>query len=273
MRLINIFVPLALLTASCSDSDSPAFTPTLPATTGSKVISISRNGTFESGYDWTFRYQNNRLTQANGTLRAPEVSQDRTFSYTCTLSYNHTGVSARYSNSSIEPMTFKMGSNGYICRITQGRNSIDFQYNADGRLSAWQKTTYEGAFGQTAQYTSSATISYDTSGSYRSITYMGTDSRRTIVNITPSAQPNVNGLLPPTLSTELGMSGYEHLYYAGLLGRASTLLPQQLTRDYPDASSRESSIVTYEYGLQSGNVTLCYYHPTPTTIASVAYSY
>lgn len=262
---------MALLLASCSDSESPAIKPTLPATTGSKVMSISRNGSFESGYDWNFRYQNGRLIQANGVLR--NANQDRNFSYTCTLKYTSNGVSTTYSNNTIAPMTLQLGANGYVSRITQERNTIDFQYNADGRLTAWQKVAYEGAFGQQAQYRSSATISYDASGALSKIVYVGTDDRRTIVTLTNATQLNVNGLLPATLSTELGMSGYEHLYYAGLLGRATSMLPQQLTREYPDAAAHEAEPITFEYGLQGGNVTMCYYHPTPTTVASVSYTY
>lgn len=273
MRLLHYLAPLALLLASCSDSEPPALTPTLPATTGSRVTNIKRNGSFESGYDWSFRYQNNRLTQATGVLRNPDNLQDRNFSYNCNLKYGRGQVSATYSNTSIEPMTFVMGTNNCISRIIQGRNTIDFQYNADGRLTAWQKEAYEGAFGQQAQYRSSANISYDASGAIHKIVYYGTDDRRTIVTLTNSTHANINGLLPATLSTELGMSGYEHLYYAGLLGRATSVLPQQLTREYPDASAREPETVTYEYGQQGNNITMCYYHPTPNSVASVEYTY
>ena len=65
--ILTATLALGTFTA-CSNDDPAPMRPNLPATTGKAVRSISRLGSIESGYDWTFTYNDGRLTQAAGTL-------------------------------------------------------------------------------------------------------------------------------------------------------------------------------------------------------------
>ena len=123
-------------------------------------------------------------------------------------------------------------------------------------------------------YFSAFTISYTPAGALQQIVYNGTDNRRVLLTFTQSAQQNVNGHMPPTVSKEMGIDGFEHLYYAGLLGKAPTMLPQSITYEYPDAAvPTAATTTTFEYGVHANNVTLCNYHVASGAVASVSYGY
>lgn len=77
--------------------------------------------------------------------------------------------------------------------------------------------------GQILSYKSSATIEY-MNGNFSKITYMGPDGAKITVSFTASDLQNRNGVLPELVGKELGCLGFEHLYYAGLLGRSSSNL-------------------------------------------------
>ena len=158
--------------------------------------------------------------------------------------------------------------------MTVNRNVYHFQYNSDGRMVSWTRTIFESSLGELTEYRSSATISYTPAGALQQIVYNGTDSRRVLLTFTQSAQQNVNGHMPPTVSKEMGIDGFEHLYYAGLLGKAPTMLPQSITYEYPDAAvPTAATTTTFEYGVHANNVTLCNYHVASGAVASVSYGY
>ena len=272
LRLLWAVLPMLLLATSCGSDDTEPLRPELPATTGRYVRSITRLGSVESGYDWQFTYSGGRLTQAVGTLRDASSSIDRSFSYTSRLSFGTRSVSM--DNSSGEKVKIKLNARGYVQEMTVNRNIYRFEYNDAGRLSAWSKTAFEESLGQVQQYNSSATIGYTANGALSQITYNGTDSRRVLVNIENGTEANVSGILPPTLSREMGCLGFEQLYYAGLLGKAPSALVQSVTYSYPDAQpSVPDATTTFEYGYHLGNVTLCNYHVATGGVASVSYGY
>lgn len=257
-----------LLGVGCSDSEEPLLQPTLPATGGDNVRSITYQGGVMQCYDWTFTYTGTRLTRADGTVRDPSAAIDRTFSYTSQLSYQAHGVTV--TNSSTEQTQLQLNAQGYIEQMTVNRNIYRFEYNSAGQLTAWTKIVFEDSFGQAQQYRSSATLSYY-NGNYDKIVYTDTDNSPVTLTFTPSSETNRNGLLPPTAGKELGCLGFEHLYYAGLLGRPTQNLVASISYAYADGSKDYTT--SFEYASQGGNVVLCNYHTASGAVASVNYGY
>lgn len=262
----------ACLTAACSsDDDRPEpvpMKPTLPADGGDNVVRIQHLGHMTSTYDWTFTYTDGRLTQADGTVRDPDPAIDQSFSYTSTLGFTATGVGI--TNSSGEEIEIQLNAQGYITRMTVNRNIYEFTYS-DGRLASWQKTAFENSFGQVQQYRSSATITWQ-NGDLAQIVMTEPDNSPVTITCVPSDEINRNGLLPPTLSKELGCAGFEHLYYAGLLGRPAQHLLQSVSYTY-EQSSADNYSMQFEYSNVGGNTTLCNYHTPTGGVASVSYTY
>lgn len=267
--LSAMLVPATLLSvSSCSDDETPAMRPTLPADGAAAVRSITHLGSVMSTYDWTFSYADGRLVTAQGVMRDPSATLDRSFSYTSQLSYGPWSVGVY--NSSGEAVQLQLTSQGYIERMTVNRNIYEFYYR-DGRLAGWSKTIFENSFGQVEQYKSSATITYD-NGNLQRIDYVGADQETVTLTCTPSALVNSNGLLPEGISQELGCLGFEHLYYAGLLGRPTTNLVQQVTFTHSQHPEKDYTL-EFEYGTTNGDVTLCNYHTADGGVASVSYTY
>lgn len=258
------------LTNACSDDDTtPApMKPALPADGGDNVTRIQHLGHMTSTYDWNFTYTDGRLTQANGTVRDPDPAIDQSFAYTSTLSFSATGVGI--SNSSGEEISLQLNAQGYITRMTVNRNIYEFAYS-DGRLASWHKTVFENSFGQVQQYRSSGLISWQ-NGDLAQIVMTEPDHSPVTITCTPSDEYNRNGLLPPALSKEMGCAGFEHLYYAGLLGRPTLHLVQSVSYTYPQASASDYSM-QFEYSNVGGNTTLCNYHTPEGGVASISYSY
>lgn len=260
---------MALTVSSCSGDDDPEpFKPQLPAAGGSSLCSITHLGSVMSCYDWTFTYSNERLVSASGTVRDPSSDIDGSFSYTSKLSYGTSSVGVE--NSSGEETSVTLNSQGYIERMTVNRNIYQFTY-VDGRISGWNKTVFETSFGQAMQYRSSASIEYQ-NGNLSRIIYTETDNQPDTLTFTASSLVNYNGLLPETVSKELGCLSFEHLYYAGLLGRPTINLVKSLSYA-SGTSSSENYTIDFEYSTRDGNVVLCNYHTPDGAVASVSYGY
>lgn len=261
-------ISLLVLMTACSGDDAPALKPILPAWDGDPVKSIQNLGTVESSYDWTFAYNGGRLVQAVGVVRDDDEQIDGSYSYTSRLSYAPNRVTI--NNSSGEQTRVTLNSQGLIERMTVNRNIYEFQYS-DGRLSGWNKTVFENSFGQVIQYRSSATITYS-GGDLASIAYMETGGDPVILTFTPSNELNRNGLLPCSVSKEMGCLGFEHLYYAGLLGQSTIHLVRSIDVKYTDGSKQDYT-QTFEYGRRGNNVVLCTYHTPADEPVSVSYAY
>lgn len=274
IRITPLWLALVLGVAfmSCSDDEPATMRPVLPSNGGASVRSITRLGSIESGYDWQFSYSDGRLVHANGFLRDSSPTIDQSFSYTSSLSYK--GASVNMSSTNGEKISLTLNTSGYISQMTVNRNVYAFHYNDNGRLVQWSKLAFEETLGQVQQYTSSADISYNDADALQRIVYTGTDHRRTILTFDNTTQANMNGILPPTISREMGCLGFEQLYYAGLLGRSPKLLVQSIAYEYPDAQPAvPSTSISFEYGYHNGNVTLCNYHTASGSVASVSYGY
>lgn len=259
---------LVVLLSGCSDGDKPILQPALPAVNGQNVRSITHLGGVTQTYDWQLTYTGSRLTRASGTVRDPSPALDRSFSYTSTLAYQQHGVTV--TNSSTEKTQLTINAQGFVDQMTVNRNIYRFTYNASGQLSGWESILFEDSFGQVRQFRSSATITYQ-NGNLATIIYTDADNTPVTITCVSSNQQNLNGLLPPMLSRELGCLGFEHLYYAGLLGRPTSNLVASVSFSYPDTSRNYTT--QFEYSTQSGNTVLCNYHTPDGQVASISYGY
>lgn len=257
-----------LLFVACDDDEKPAFLPQLPTNGGDCVKSYVHLGSVPSTYDWTFHYAGPRLTQADGVVRDPSPVIDGTYRYTSHIGYGYQSVAV--SNSKGEKTEITLNAAGYIQTMTVNRNIYNFYYDPQGYLVGWNKIVFEDSFGQAQQYKTSASISY-VNGNYSKIVYVEADNKPVELHFTPSDKPNMNGLLPATASRELGCLGFEHLYYAGLLGRSAQNLVKSINYEFTDTLKNYRT--DFEYSNKNGNTVLCNYHTPDGNVASVSYSY
>ena len=280
MRILNThtlrfttlgLVLTALLTlsfTSCSEDDTVGIIPTLPANGGSNVKKISHSGKMMKNYDWTFSYNGPRIVSAFGIIRDPQDNIDKSYSYTSNLGYGENYISVHNSNG--KPVKITLNNDGFISNMQVGRNDYNFLYE-NKRLVLWSKTIFEDSFGQATQYSTSAKITYN-NGNLESIVMTGPDNIAVTTNFVAHTIENKNGLLPEAASEQMGCLGFEHLYYAGLLGKSTKNMVKSLTVSYAD-NSKKSYTLNFEYGIEGNNVTLCNYHTDTDEIASVRYDY
>ena len=257
-----------MISYSCADDDLPLLKPTLPGESSDNIRAIRHLGGQTPSYDWTFSYSDGRLVAAGGTVRDPDTTIDGSFSYTSQLSYRHNGVNIY--NSSGEKTVVTLNAQGLIDKMTVNRNIYKFYYR-EGHLAEWEKTVFENSFGQAHQYNSSARFTYN-GGNITGIEYKENSGEPVSITIVPSDIPNRNGLLPETISKELGCLGFEHLYYAGLMGLPTTNLVKSISVSYPSQPDKNYTI-NFEYSIRNGNTILCNYHTPQGSVASASYEY
>ncbi|MFW5599431.1 MAG: hypothetical protein ACOCM2_05135, partial [Bacteroidales bacterium] len=208
----------ALLALTACHNDDPMLTPpaklaicpALPSGGNAPLKLVSHNGNIDDCYDWTLTYGDNRLINASGTRRNSNASADYNYSYSLTLTYDSKGVYISHSDGSTISVTLD-GENHIPC-MQYGQNTNPFIFAA-GRLNSWQKTETTTSLGQTAQYTSKGLFTRNAAGDLVSILYTDTRGKVTQVTLTPSTLTNPNGLLPETVGKEMGIEGFEALYY------------------------------------------------------------
>lgn len=254
--------------AACSD-DENIFQPRLPQNGGSPVMSIEHLGTVPSCFDWTFYYSGQYMTQAVGMRRDPEPENDRSYSYTSSLSYGEMSVGIK--NSSKENVSVRLNALGYIQTMEVGNDTYNFNYDLNGYMMSWEKISRENSFGQVQQFITRATITFR-DGNLEKVEYTEPDDKPVVITFTSATLPNMNGLLPATTSKELGCLGFEHLYYAGLLGRSTANLVKSVHYDFSDGVHNDYT-TEYEYSVRNGNTVLCNYHNEDGNVASVKYGY
>lgn len=269
---LTIGVASACAFTSCSDDEAPAppaLQPTLPNEGGARVVSIAHKGARVPSFDWQLVYTGDRLTRAEGTRRTPESATDRTYAYTSTLSYDARSVYV--TNTAGENPVLTLGGQNYIDKMSVGEDEYYFSYT-DGRITSWRKIDVESSMGQAQTYITSATLSYE-NGNLKQIVYTEPGNRQSVVTFTTSGTSNLNGLLPAGVSQYLGVLGFEHLYYAGLLGRAVVNLPASVRVQYPAGSGKGDYETTYTYATEGRNVTLCSFYTPEGDLAAVDYTY
>ena len=245
-----VLAALAMALYSCSSSDDyvPLVQPELPAEGNNRVRSITHEGNVPNVYDWKFTYDTNYLVSAEGTL----VGDTENF-YRSALYYSPEGVTIANYNG--PQMSAIMNEDGNIVQLTANKDVYHFTYT-NGYLTAWDKTVRDANFGGNAS-SASATLSYS-GGNLVRISYVENDGQPTVVTLTPSTYLNENGLLPATLSPQLGCFGFEHLYYGGMLGKASKNLVKKVKVDSSRGASYDYEIdYTYSFSKTTGATELC----------------
>ena len=252
----------ALLALTACHNDDPMLTPpaklaicpALPSGGNAPLKSVRHNGNIDDCYDWTLNYGDNRLMNASGTRRNSNASDDYNYSYSLTLTYDSKGVYISHSDGST--ISVALDGENHITRMQYGTNTYTFTYAA-GRLSGWQKTETTTSLGQTAQYTSKGLFTRDAAGDLIAILYTDTRGKATQVTLTPSTLTNPNGLLPETVGKEMGIEGFEALYYAGLLGVPAPHLTESISKKTD--GEEEAETTDFSYSQRVGNTELCTY--------------
>lgn len=259
---------LAVAIASCSSEEPtpiPNIQPDLPGTGDVHVKSIVHSGNVTGCYDWVFSYQDTRLVSALGTL----YNQDKMdIQYTSKLTYTPDTIGIK--NTGDLTMKVLLNSDNLIECLMVNKDEYRFAYS-EGRLISWNKTLKDLNFGADALH-ARGVIEYK-DGDITKITYSENNDDPTYYTCTPSTFYNTNGLLPETLSKQLGCYGFEHLYYAGLLGKASKHLVHSIMVDYPEEAKKEDYRVEFNYSSNKDfQVQLCTYVLNGEA-ASVNYTY
>lgn len=252
----------ALLALTACHNDDPMLTPpaklaicpALPSGGNAPLKSVSHNGNIDDCYDWTLNYSDNRLMNASGTRRNSNASDDYNYSYSLTLTYDSKGVYISHSDGST--ISVVLDGENHITWMQYGTNTYTFTYAA-GRLNSWQKTETTTSLGQTAQYTSKGVFTRNAAGDLIAILYTDTRGKVTQVTLTPSTLTNPNGLLPETVGKEMGIDGFEALYYAGLLGVPAPHLTQSISKKID--GKEEAETTDFSYSQRGGNTVLCTY--------------
>ena len=262
LRAPLLAVLTALLALSACHNDDPmltppaklAISPALPSGGNAPLTSVRHNGNIDDCYDWTLSYGDNRLKSASGTRRNSNASADNNYSYSLTLAYDSGGVYISHSDGSTISVT--LDGENHITRMQYGTNTYTFTYAA-GRLNGWQKTETTTSLGQTAQYTSKGLFTRNAAGDLIAILYTDTRGKATQVTLTPSTLTNPNGLLPETVGKEMGIDGFEALYYAGLLGVPAPHLTESISKKIDGKEDAETT--DFSYSQRGGNTVLCTY--------------
>ncbi len=268
LRNIVLMGILSCSFISCGDDETTIMKPILPANGGNHVISIRHLGGVTSAYDWDFVYSDDYLVKAVGTVRDASSEFDGGFTYTSWLEYGSDWV--EIINSGDEYPEVVLNGYGLIERMLVNRNQYDFSY-VDGRLVGWHKTIFEDSYGHVTKYTSTATIEYE-GGDISRIVMTDADKVPVTYTFVYSDKLNLNGLLPVSMSKQLGCLGFEHLYYAGLLGRPTTHLVKSISVSFPDGSQNNYK-TEFSYNIKNSNTVLCNYVTPNGETASVSYTY
>lgn len=270
MKLLHTTACLvvAAFMVACSNEEpapKPNLRPDLPGSTETHIRSVVHSGSIEGSYDWEFEYVDERLVGGKGSLYNPTSHE---VEYTSQLTYTPDNVTI--ANSGDLQMNVTLDENNFIETLTVNKDEYRFFY-ADGRLIAWEKTLKDINFGAEALHARGA-IEYK-DGDIATITYSENNDDPTYYHCTPSSLYNTNGLLPETLSKQMGCFGFEHLYYAGLLGKATKHLVRAIQIDFPEEAKREDYQIEFSYSTNREEQTeLCTYNINGEA-ASVNYTY
>lgn len=253
---------------ACGDDEAPipSMQPELPADGASNVMKIENKGAITDSYDWTFTYSDNRLVSATG-ISCYTSANDEYYKYTSNLTYGPDWVSISNSdNLGIEVM---LNKSELIERIKVDNDVYQFAY-IDDRMTAWDLSISNNNFGQSQVFNTSAQIEYN-NGNISKIIVTEPDNIPVIYTLKYSHLENKNGILPVNMSKQLGCLGMEHLFYAGLLGKPTKNLVEEVvvTSEKPEMNYSMS----FDYSFRDNNVVVCSYKTADGSLATVNFDY
>ena len=274
MKKFTLFALSAIVCfslASCgSNDDTPNISFTSPNTTGHQLRSVVHAGYLPDTYDWEFTYNGTLLTGAKGTY-VHETTGD--YSYNVTLGF--TSSTLTISSSASEKSTVTVGTNKLISQMKVNDNTYNFSYNDSGYLTDWQENIVNTGFGSVTSYNSKATIFYSNDNDIKQIIYTNNDGYPNdlcTVTFTAADTLNVNGLLPEALSKQMGILGFEYLYYLGALGKPTKHLVRSVHVAYNTNPALDYDI-NFHYVLNNNkDITFCSYAYKEQS-ASATYKY
>jgi hypothetical protein len=247
--------------ASCSsDHEEPEptlasviFTPNEPS--AGRVASISRAGVFGKDYNWTFTYDSNNLKAASRTEQKGDAWQTAGEQTDYSLTYTPSNVIVSTSGKAI---TINVKSNGLLESLTCGNETCEYIYS-DNKLIRWEsKFILDGKTDSQERYATGDIVwENDNIKTIKYIPFTEADHKFFTYEITYSEnENNDNGIFPELIAEAMGVNGVEFLYYAGMMGKATTHLVKSIKVSH---STDESKNETYNflYNRANGNVTYC----------------
>ena len=261
------FLACGLIFTSCSSDEDPIpyVKPQLPGDSTKPIKTIVHSGNINNCYDWQFHYDAQRMVAADGF----QYNSSMPNNYTSYLHYSTQSIEV--TNSNTMSMKFALNANFNITLLNVNKDEYTFYYNEDNQLIKWEALFRDANFGAEVSR-AKADITY-TNGNISQITYIKNNDDPIIYTFTAANNKNINGLLPETMSPMLGCYGFEHLFYAGLLGAPSKNLVKTITVDYPEESDLEDYTLNFTYSTNhEGNTTLCTFKYNDEAV-SVNYGY
>ena len=266
-NLCFCFLCCGLVFTSCTSDDDPIpyVQPELPGHGIKPIKSIVHSGNVNNCYDWQFHYDGTRMVAADGS----QYGTLTPFAYRSYLYYTTQDVSVTNSNN----MGMKLALNNElnITLLNVNMDEYTFTYNNKKQLVKWEAVFKDANFGAEASR-AKANITY-ANGNIAKIEYAKNNDNPTVYTFTSAMAKNVNGLLPETMSVALGCYGFEHLFYAGLLGAPTENLVKTIEVDYPEESGLVDYTLNFTYATNSeGNTSLCTFKYNDEAV-SVNYEY
>ncbi len=244
LKSLGLLAVLSLV--SCSSDDDPNIdyyihTPNLEDK--SPVRSITRSGFVKEAYDWTFEYNSNgNMTSAKSVYKDASgvVGQDNEYY----ISYGSSNVSVR--TTAANPMQFSVNDACLLATAKSGNTEYRYNYDMDGRLIGWSSVNYNTGFDETSTNAAKAELLWDNknlkSVTYTPLTNIPDDYIRYEFEYTD--EWNDNGILPEIDTKALGCKGFEFMYYAGMMGKATGNLIDCVVVTY---SKDPAKNISYKY--------------------------
>lgn len=273
MRIFTLSI-VAVSVWGCSDDDdssSIADKINTPNSTGSsKLVSVTRMGSFEKEYAWTFVYNKSNMTKATSMVQEGLAGNLSGSTVTYNISYATRSVSVNTSGLSV---SLSMNG-GLVAAATSGNTTYNYSYT-NGCLTSWNVTYTNTGFDNVTTKGASAKISWGIDGNIYQIVYTpSSDAPEAYYTYTLTYYDdrNSNGLLLEGLSEMLGCKGSEYLYYSGMLGYGTQNRLKHVDVVYSKDDTYSNSY-DFTYSVNNGNVTVCTYGASLDEVVIVNYTY
>lgn len=258
LTIIAFCWALCLSFTSCgSDDHAPNISFVTPNTSGHQLRTVTHAGYLPDTYDWVMTYNGKNLTGGTGSYL-----HETTSDYSYQVSLGFTSSTVNITSSAAEKSTITIGANRLISQMKVNDNTFEFAYNSNGYMTEWKENVVNTGFGSVTSYNAKATLSYTTSNDLKQIVYTNNDDypdNLCTLTFTPADTLNINGLLPEAISKQMGVLGFEYLYYAGALGKASSRLIRSIHVAYNATPAADYDLV-FHYVLNKDNdVVFCSY--------------